>query len=67
MDANGNLNNDKMARAFLQQRSTPEKECNLSPAHVLLGRQLRDTLPQLDKSRNQAWSAKEDAIRPRLM
>ena len=46
---------------------------------MLLGRQLRDTLPQLDKSLmifendqirtqwHQAWSAKEDAIRVRLM
>ena len=79
MDTNGNLNNDKVARALLQQRNTPDKECNLSPAQVLLGRQLRDTLPQLDKSRmvfendqvrsqwHQAWSAKEDAIRARLV
>ena len=79
MDVNGNLNNDRVARAFLQQRNTPDKDCNLSPAQVLLGRQLRDTLPQLDKSLmifendqirtqwHQAWSAKEDAIRVRLM
>ena len=79
MDTNGNLNNDKVARALMQQRNTPDKECNLSPAQVLLGRQLRDTLPQLDKSRmifenrqvrsqwHQAWSAKENAIRARLV
>jgi hypothetical protein len=79
MDTNGNLNNDKVARALLQQRNTPDKECNLSPAQVLLGRQLRDTLPKLDKSRmifengqvrdqwHQAWSAKENAIRARLV
>ena len=52
---------------------------NLSPAQVLFGKQLRDTLPQLDKSvmifendqvRNQwhqVWSAKEEAIRARLV
>ena len=79
MDKNGNLNNDRVARALLQQRNTPDKDCNLSPAQVLFGRQLRDTLPLLDKSVmifenkdilsqwHEAWSAKEEAIKSRLI
>jgi len=79
MDKNGNLNNDKVARALLQQRNTPDKDCGLSPAQVLFGRQLKDTLPTLDKSVmvfenkdicnqwHEAWAAKEDAIRVRLV
>ena len=79
MDKNGNLNNDQVARALLQQRNTPDKDCGLSPAQVLFGRQLRDTLPTLNKSVmifenkdicnqwHEAWAAKEDAIRVRLV
>ena len=77
--ANGILNTDNVVRALLQQRNTPDKECKLSPAQVLFGRSLRDAMPQLDKSVmifesdqihnqwHQAWSAKEEAIRTRLV
>ena len=79
VDANGNLDNDRVARALLQQRNTPDKDCGLSPAQVLFGRPLNDTLPRLDKSVmifennkvcsqwHEAWSAKEEAIRARLI
>ena len=75
---NGSLNTDKIVRALLQQRNTPDRDCQLSPAQIIFGRVLRDSMPQLDKSvpifesdrlHNQwheAWSAKEQAIRTRL-
>ena len=79
MGADGNLNTDKVVRALLQLRNTPDKDCKLSPAQVLFGRNLRDSMPMLDKSTmifesgqlhnqwHQAWSAKEEAIRTRLI
>ena len=42
---NGDLNNDKAARAILQYRNTPLPKIGLSPAQILLNRQLRDHLP----------------------
>ena len=43
--ADGSLDNDNAARALLQYRNTPIKEVGLSPAQMLLHRQLRDHLP----------------------
>ena len=75
----GNINTDRVACGLLQQRNTPDRDCKLRPAEVLFGRRLRDSMPQLDKSvmifessqiHNQwhkAWSAKEEAIRSRLV
>ena len=75
MAANGSLNTDNMVRPLLKQRNTPDQDCNLSPAEVLFGKTLRDTMPQMSKSVqifennqihsqwHQAWAAKEDAIR----
>lgn len=43
--ANGSLDNDKAARAVLQYRNTPIQGIGLSPAQMLLHRNLRDELP----------------------
>ena len=42
---NGSLNTDRLARALLLHRNCPDPLTGLSPAQVLLGRQLRDHLP----------------------
>ena len=41
----GSLNTDKMSRALLAYRNTPNKDLGLSPARILYGRALRDHLP----------------------
>ena len=41
----GGLNTDKAARAILQYRNTPLPDIGLSPAQILLHRQLRDSVP----------------------
>ena len=50
MAENGSLNNDKMVRALLQQCNRLDCDCKLSPAEVLFGRGLRDSIPQLSRS-----------------
>ena len=41
----GSLNNDRAVKAILQHRNTPIPELGLSPAQLLLHRQLRDSIP----------------------
>lgn len=41
----GSLDNNKAAQAILQYRNTPIPEIGLSPAQILLHRQLRDGVP----------------------
>lgn len=75
----GKLDNDAMVRALLTHRNTPDAGCKLSPAQVLLGRPLRDTLPMISKEvmvfNNEeilpqwrdAWNAKEEALKARYV
>ena len=77
--ANGKLDNDGIVRALLTYRNTPDPGCKLSPAQILLGRQLRDTLPhiskevmsfnnhQFDLRWREAWKAKEVALKTRYV
>ncbi|CAB4033368.1 Transposon Ty3-I Gag-Pol poly [Paramuricea clavata] len=43
--SDGGLNTDTAARAILQYRNTPLPDIELSPAQILLHRQLRDSIP----------------------
>ena len=77
--ADGTLNNDAMVRALLTHRNTPDPGCKLSPAQILLGRPLRDTLPTISKEVmifnndelqpqwRDAWRAKEEALKTRYV
>ena len=82
VDRNGKLNTDAVTRAMLQLRNTPESDSGLSPAQILLGRTLRDSLtlkPPIPRGQtvfNQesslsqvwkdVWLAKEHALKSRL-
>ena len=79
VNPDGKLDSDKMVRALLTLRNTPDPGCKLSPAQIVLGRQLRDSLPYIDKSLmvynnpqvqpqwRDAWKAKEEALRTRYV
>ena len=73
----GSLDHDRFLRAILQLRNTPDPDCDLSPAQIIFGRPLRDSLKfanRLEKFANphirplwrQAWAAKEEALRTRI-
>ena len=80
--SNGNLDTDAVTRGILQLRNTPETDSKLSPAQILLGRTLRDSLPlrppipfcttvfdpdsAVSWVWKDAWSAKEHALKTRL-
>ena len=74
----GSLNSDRLLRALLQLRNTPDPDCNLSPAQIIFGKPLRDTLqfanrlvkfsnPHIRPMWREAWSSKESALRARLV
>jgi hypothetical protein len=79
ISSKGSLDNDAVVRAFLTYHNTPIPGCKLSPAQVLQGRVLRDTLPFLDINKmifddskihphwRNAWKAKEEALKSRYM
>ena len=73
----GSLDHDRFLRDMLQLRNTPDPDCNLSPAQIIFGHPLRDTLSfvnRLEKFSNpnfrplwrQAWAAREEALRTRI-
>lgn len=76
---NGDLNNDRMVRALLTQRNTPDPGCKLSPAEILFGRKLKDALPyirkhpviffnqQMSNQWTEMWEQKETALRTRYV
>ena len=74
----GSLDNDKLLRALLQLRNTPDADCNLSPAQIIYGRPIRDAFAfanRLEKFSNphihpvwrEAWEAKESALKTRFL
>ena len=81
-DADGNLDTDAVMRGMLQIRNTPESDTGLSPAQILLGRKLRDSLPVIppiphkttvfdqdspvSAAWKETWEAKEQALKNRL-
>ena len=73
----GTLDSDKLLRALLQLRNTPDPDCDLSPAQIIFGRPIRDSLSfvnRLEKFSNphirpmwrEAWANKEEALRTRF-
>ena len=73
----GSLDHDQFVRAMLQLRNTPDPDCKLSPAQIIFGRPLRDSLsfvnrlekysnPHVHPTWRQAWHAKEEALRSRI-
>ena len=73
----GTLDTEKFLQAILIKRNTPDPLTKISPAEIVFGRKLRDTIPRLDKSKNiffnkrvtptwtDAWEKKELAMRER--
>ena len=76
-NTDGSLNKDRMVRALLMKRNTPDPQCQLSPAEVVFGRKLKDILPygglqagpmvhvnnDIDKQWRYMWDLKEKALR----
>ena len=79
ISADGTLDSDKMVRALLTLRNTPDSSCKLSPAEVIFGRRLRDTLPGISKEISthdnphiacrwkEAWNLRERSLKERYV
>ena len=57
----GLLNTDKVARALLAYRNTPQQGIHLSPAVMLFGHPLRDHLPNQERKLRIEWQQIADA------
>ena len=82
IDHHGKLNIDAVTRAMIQLRNTPKTDSGLSPAQVLLGCTLCDSLPlvppiprvqtvfdprsAISHEWKSEWSGKEHALKQRL-
>ena len=77
IDASGNLDTDAFTQAILQFRNTPDPANGISPAQILFGRQLRDTLPFVPRSQifdngyvlpvwKDLWAEREHTLRTRF-
>ena len=49
-EPNGDIDNDRVARALLTYRNTPLQGIGLSPAQILYGRNLKDCMPSLKEA-----------------
>ena len=78
INKSGSLDSDKLLRAMLTFRNTPDMDCHLSPAQILFGHPLRDALsfssklrkfsyPMMSRRWREAWDLKEDALRTRYV
>ena len=78
INPSGALDNDRLLRALLQLRNTPDPDSNLSPAQIVFGRPLKDAFEfcnHLEKYSNPAihpnwcesWSAKANALHTRFV
>lgn len=74
----GSLDSDRFLSAMLQLRNTPDPDCNVSPAQIIFGRPINDTLsfvnklekfsnPHIRPTWREAWNAKENALRSRMV
>ena len=75
--SDGSLDTDRMVKALLIKRNTPDPGCKLSPAEVVFGRKLKDTLPygglqsgpaiyennDIDRMWRDTWELKEQALK----
>lgn len=78
VNPSGSLDSDKLLKALLQLRNTPDPDCKLSPAEIVFGHPIRDSFSfvnKLEKYSNkaihpiwrEAWAAKEIALRTRFI
>ena len=79
ISVDGNLDTDEMVRALLMLRNTPDPTCKLSPAEVIFGRRLPDSLPGISKEMStydnphiarrwkEAWALKEQSLKERYV